>query len=173
MEPRILLLSIALLGWWGFVLRLQCMIAAFALAQGRWRVALFSLVSLAAAALLVSAARVLVDLRPDVFERFGVLLPSGHSALVVVVVASLAALVRQGRPLLRLSLACGTVLAVAGVMAAWTAHTVGDVVVGMALGVAAVHASRIVARRRRLLPRFRTRARVVSGSATGPASPAR
>ena len=149
MSPMVLLLSLALLGWWYVVVPLQVIVAAVAIARGRWRLAVFSLTALAVAIALVAAARAVVDWHPEGFGQVGLVLPSGHSALVVVTVTTLAALVWPRWSPGRIAAAAGLILAVAVVMVILGGHTVGDVLVGLALGGVSVFTARTVARLRR------------------------
>ncbi|KGM31381.1 phosphatase PAP2 family protein [Inquilinus limosus] len=145
MKPIVLLMSIGLLGWWYVVVPLQVIVAAVALAHGRRRLAVFSLAALAMAVVTVRAARAAVDWHPEGFGQVGVVLPSGHSALVVVAVATLAALVWPRWTRARVAVAVALILAVAAVMTVG-GHTVGDVVVGLALGGISVLVAGTVAR---------------------------
>ncbi|MDR6292032.1 membrane-associated phospholipid phosphatase [Inquilinus ginsengisoli] len=133
MKTIVLLMSIGLLGWWTVVVPLQVIVAAVSYARGQWRLAGFSLAALALAVAGVGAARMVVDWHPDGFGQVGLVLPSGHSALAVVAVGTLALLAGPGRPRLRIAAAVATVLAVAWVMTLG-GHTLGDVVVGLGLG---------------------------------------
>jgi membrane-associated phospholipid phosphatase len=148
MKTVVLMLSIGLLGWWSVVVPLQIIVAALALAQDRVRLAVFSLAAVSFAVATVGAARIVVERYPDQAARLGVVLPSGHSALVVVLVTTLAALVGQGRPRLRAVVAAFTILAVVCVMLRG-GHTPGDVTVGLGLGVLSVLVAGILARWRR------------------------
>jgi len=148
MTPTVLLMSIGLLGWWHVVVPLQVIVAAVALAHGRWRLAVFSLTALATAIILVVAARAAVDLHPVAFDRIGVVLPSGHSALVVAAVTTLAAMVWPRWSRGRVGAAVALILAVGWVMTK-SGHTVGDVLVGLALGGVSVLVAGAVARIRR------------------------
>lgn len=148
MKLMVLLLSIGLLGWWYVVVPLQVIVAAVAFARGRWRLGVFSLAALAIALALVLAARAAVDWHPEGFGRVGLVLPSGHSALVVVAVTTLAALVWPRWSRGRIAAAAALILAVAGVMTL-SGHTVGDVLVGLALGGVSVFAAGAAARFRR------------------------
>lgn len=148
MKPIVLLMSVGLLGWWYVVVPLQVIVAAVAFARGRRRLAVFSLAALATAIVAVQAARAAVDWHPDGFGQVGVVLPSGHSALVVVAVTTLAALVRPRWSRGRIAVAAALILAVGGVMTLG-GHTVGDVVVGLALGGVSVFVAGTVARLRR------------------------
>lgn len=163
MKTLVLANSVALLGWWEVVVPLQVIIAAVAFSHGRRRFALFCVVAPLLAALTVTTARAVVDWHPAGFGRVDVVLPSGHSALGVVAVTTLALLARADgvRLWLRLSAAAVTILAVAAVMVL-AGHTVGDVVVGVALGGLSVLGAGLVSGLARL-----------SRSATTPASPAR
>ncbi|WP_225770870.1 phosphatase PAP2 family protein [Inquilinus sp. Marseille-Q2685] len=145
MKTIVLLMSIGLLGWWQVVVPLQVIVAAAAFARGRWRLAVFSLAALAMAVAAVAAARAVVDWHPDGFGRIGVVLPSGHSALVVVAVTTVAALAWPRWSRRRIAAAAALILAVGGVMAV-SGHTVGDVLVGLALGGVSVLAAGGVAR---------------------------
>jgi len=148
MKPMVLLLSIGLLGWWYVVVPLQVIVAAVALARGRWRLAVFSLTALAVAIALVQAARAVVEWHPERFGEIGLVLPSGHSALVVVTVTTMATLVWPRWSRQRVTAAVAMILAVAGVMTL-SGHTVGDVLVGLALGGVSVLVAGIAARFRR------------------------
>ncbi|MFE0755587.1 phosphatase PAP2 family protein [Inquilinus sp. NPDC058860] len=148
MKTIVLLMSIGLLGWWQVVVPLQVIVAAVAFARGRWRLAVFSLAALAMAVAAVAAARAVVDWHPDGFGRVGVVLPSGHSALVVVAVTTVAALAWPRWSRRRIAAAAALILAVAAVMAS-SGHTVGDVLVGLALGGVSVLAAGGAARFRR------------------------
>ncbi|WP_026868608.1 phosphatase PAP2 family protein [Inquilinus limosus] len=147
MKPIVLLMSIGLLGWWYVVIPLQVIVAAVAFARGRWRLSLFSLTALALAVAAVQAARALVDWHPDGFGQVGVVLPSGHSALVVVAVTTLAALAWPRWSPWRVAAAAALILAVGAVMVVG-GHTVGDVLVGLALGGASVFVAGVMARLR-------------------------
>ena len=149
MKPMVLLLSIGLLGWWYVVVPLQVIVAAVALARGRWRLAVFSLTALAVAIALVQAARAVVEWHPERFGDIGLVLPSGHSALVVVTVTTMATLVWPRWSRRRLAAAAALILAVAGVMMTLGGHTVGDVLVGLALGGIAILVAGVAARFRR------------------------
>lgn len=151
MKPIVLLMSVGLLGWWHVVAPLQVIVAAVALARGRWRLAVFSLAALAMAVVSVLAARAAVDWHPEGFGQVGVVLPSGHSALVVVAVTTLAALVWPRWSRLRVAAALALILAVGAVMTVG-GHTVGDVVVGLALGGVSVAVAGTIARFRRPRP---------------------
>lgn len=155
MKTIVLLMSIGLLGWWQVVVPLQVIVAAVAFARGRWRLAVFSLAALAVAVVAVVAARAVVDWHPDGFGRVGVVLPSGHSALVVVAVTTVAALAWPRWSRRRIAAAAALILAVGGVMAV-SGHTVGDVLVGLALGGVSVLIAGTAARlrwpRRRMSP---------------------
>ena len=155
MKPIVLLMSLGLLGWWYAMVPLQVMVAATAAARGRWRLAVFSLAAPALAIGAVLVARAAVDRHPDGFDRVGVVLPSGHSALVVVVVTTLAALVSPRWSRRRAAVAAALILAVSGVMLLG-GHTIGDVLIGMALGGASVAVAGMAARLRR--PRRRASA---------------
>ncbi|MBW8728809.1 MAG: phosphatase PAP2 family protein [Inquilinus limosus] len=148
MKPVVLTLSIGLLGWWYVVVPLQVIVAAVAIARGRWRLAVFSLAAPASAIALVQAARAVVDWHPEGFGQVGVVLPSGHSALVVVMVTTLAALVWPRWSRARIAAAAALILAVGGIMTQ-AGHTVGDVLVGLALGGVSVFVAGTVARLRR------------------------
>jgi membrane-associated phospholipid phosphatase len=148
MTPMVLLMSIGLLGWWHVVAPLQVIVAAVALAHGRWRLAVFSLTALATAIILVVAARAVVDLHPEAYRQIGVVLPSGHSALVVVTVVTLAALAWPRWSRGRVGAAVALILAVGWVMTK-SGHTAGDVLVGLALGCVSVLVAGAVARIRR------------------------
>lgn len=148
MKPMVLLLSIGLLGWWYVVVPLQVIVAAVALARGRWRLALFSLTALAVAIALVQAARAVVEWHPERFGEIGLVLPSGHSALVVVAVTTVTTLVWPRWSRARIAAAAVLVLAVAGVMIL-SGHTVGDVLVGLALGGISILVAGVAARFRR------------------------
>jgi membrane-associated phospholipid phosphatase len=148
MKPIVLLMSIGLLGWWGVVLPLQVIIAAVAFARGRWRLTVFSLAAPALAIAGVLAARATVDRHPERFGQIGVVLPSGHSALVVVAVTTLAALAWRRWSRGRAVAAAALILAVGGIMTLG-GHTVGDVLIGLALGGLAVLAAGAAARFRR------------------------
>ncbi|MGL4968201.1 MAG: phosphatase PAP2 family protein [Inquilinus sp.] len=154
MKSTVLVFSIGLLGWWYVVAPLQVIVAAFALAHGRSRLAVFSLVALATAVVAVQAARAAVDWHPEEFGQIGVVLPSGHSALVVVAVTTLAALVWPRWSQARVTAAMALILAVGWVMTV-AGHTVGDVLVGLALGGVSVLIAGAAARfrwPRRVLP---------------------
>ena len=148
MKWQILLMSIGLLGWWHVVVPLQVIVAAVALARGRWRLAVFSLTALAVAIILVMASRSVVDWHPERFGHVGVVLPSGHSALVVVAVTTMAALVWRRWSRARIVAAAALILSVGWVMTK-RGHTVGDVLVGLALGGAAVLVAGVAAQFRR------------------------
>ena len=144
MKTIVLLMSIGLLGWWTVVVPLQIIVAAVAFSRGQWRLAGFSLVALALAVAGVGAARLVVDWHPEGFGQVGLVLPSGHSALAVVAVSTLALLAGPGRPRWRIAAAAATILAVAWVMMLG-GHTLGDVVVGIGLGGLSVLAAGLVA----------------------------
>jgi membrane-associated phospholipid phosphatase len=148
MKTVVLMLSIGLLGWWSVVVPLQIIVAALALAQDRVRLAVFSLAAVSFAVAAVGAARIVVERYPDQAARLGVVLPSGHSALVVVLVTTLAAMVGRDRPRLRAIVAGLTILAVACVMVRG-GHTPGDVAVGLGLGGLSVLVAYLLARWRR------------------------
>ena len=148
MKPIVLLMSVGLLGWWYVVAPLQVIVAAVAISRGRRRLAVFSLVALAMAVVTVRAARAVVGWHPEGFGQVGVVLPSGHSALVVVAVTTLAALVWPRWTSARATVAAVLILAVGAVMTVG-GHTVGDVVVGLALGGVSVLVAGAVARIRR------------------------
>ncbi len=109
---------------------------------------MFSLTALATAIILVVAARAVVDLHPEAYRQIGVVLPSGHSALVVVTVVTLAALAWPRWSRGRVGAAVALILAVGWVMTK-SGHTAGDVLVGLALGCVSVLVAGAVARIRR------------------------
>jgi membrane-associated phospholipid phosphatase len=148
MKPIVLLMSVGLLGWWYVVAPLQVIVAAVALAHGRWRLAVFSLAALATAVVAVQAARAAVGWHPEGFGQVGVVLPSGHSALVVVAVTTLGTMVWRRWSRARIAVAAALIVAVGAVMTVG-GHTVGDVVVGLALGGLSVLVAGAVARIRR------------------------
>ena len=110
---------------------------------------MFSLTALAIAIALVQAARAVVEWHPEQFGEIGLVLPGGHSALVVVAVTTVTALVWARWSRRRVAAAAALILAVAGVMTTLGGHTVGDVLVGLALGGIAILVAGGAARFRR------------------------
>lgn len=145
--------GLSLFGSWQIVVPLQIVVAAFALAWGRVRLLLFSLSALAIAVAAVLAARAVVDLRPDAFEAADIVQPSGHSALTMVLVATMMVLNGwvEARPRRYLGYAFALVVAltIPTLMVHRGHHTVGDVLVGGTLGIASVLLAELVARRAR------------------------
>lgn len=143
--------GLSLFGSWQIVVPMQIVVACFAIAWGRVRLLLFSLSALAAAVVAVLAARAVVDLRPEAFEAADIVQPSGHSALTMVLIATMMALngrvETRARRYVGYALAFAVALTIPTLMVHRGHHTVGDVLVGGTLGIAAVLMAELVARR--------------------------
>ena len=166
----VLLLSIGLLGWWYVVVPLQVIVAGRSLPAAAGGLAV-SLTALAVAIALVQAARAVVEWHPEQFGEIGLVLPSGHSALVVVAVTTVATLVWPRWSPGRIAAAAVLILAVAGVMTTLGGHTVR----GCAGRTGAGRRFHPCRRGRGAVPPVSPcgSGLIVSNSATGPAWPAR